>query len=273
MKNAVSLEKLEQLARQFDDGALSYVELRKAEREIEIEESSATQERWILYSAIALLIGLAALGYAFMPRYSIVPSAAAQGAYVINTSTGDVYRCYGHPFSSVTEPPTNIRFAMKCKNIAIMLGIISSLAWYYAQFLESERLAEEAHRQQLAYSELSDEVVKNITLAVDKELSSKIDVSAHGIAISGGYDLGDRIIVSKNTPYTITCDDSGVITVAFGIGEEAPIFWLESYREGLPFLPTSIAGKKLTGLLCEHVVASLHATIFNNMNADISLER
>lgn len=157
---------------------------------------------------------------------------------------------------------------MSLKTAIFLLAALWGIGWYVKAGMEAREADEEKkrqHQQQLAFSTLTPEVIKSSTEALYSEIKERIDFNALGIVIFNDSPLADgggTTIISKNTPYVIYCSDwirPGVITVSFGSYEDAPGFELEKFRDNLPFLPDSVAGKKLNGILCERVASLLHA--------------
>lgn len=88
-------ERLQQLAVRYDDGELTFTQLRTAEREIEAEMASETAWRRMIGGIFLLLLGVTAICYAFVPQYAV--SAFQFGAYIVDTRSGDAYACYDVP--------------------------------------------------------------------------------------------------------------------------------------------------------------------------------
>lgn len=149
---------------------------------------------------------------------------------------------------------------------------------YYAYSAKQKSFAEQAQlKRDRAVSVLSPDTQESWLAYVDQKISGSIQSRAGGLALLNTLDestpdpYDETTLVSRNTPYKVTCSPVAGGSIVFGYGDDATtvrIYDLNSpaahNQPALEVATSSIAAAKLSKILCERVSISMSKIILHN---------
>ena len=156
----------------------------------------------------------------------------------------------------------------RISQVAIVGTIVAALA-YYAYTNHKNTLAEQAKLQtDMAVSVLPPGTQQAWIAYVDRRVADSIQTRSGSLLIKGMSDSAMRqaTIVSRNTPYRLTCSTILGSSVEFGYGESAvivPIYGAMLFGPAtekppeLGVIRSSVAATELSRFLCDHISARL----------------
>jgi len=155
--------------------------------------------------------------------------------------------------------------------IVFIVGVTLFFLYAHSKREEADERAHADLQRHLQVSELSPDVVKNAFAQLDTALHKAIVFTPAGIMFRP-QEADRTVIVSLNTPYQIVCHEGVSITFASAASDltdytpdSSDFFTFSDYQKNLPFLPESVAGKKLTSLLCARTAVYMQ-TLQNGNN-------